>query len=148
MQCNTVLILVFLSVYFIDYAITVVPVFPPLPLSTQYHPSLQHSSHPLSSCPWVVHVSSLASPFPILFLTSPCLFCTYHFYFLFPVPFPPFFPFLLPADNSPNDLHAYDCVPVLAVCLIYICFCFLDLIVDSCDFVVMLMFIILIFFLS
>ena len=25
---------------------------------------------PLSSCPWVVHISSLASPFPILFLTS------------------------------------------------------------------------------
>ena len=69
--------------------------FPPLFSSALHHFSHQHST-PLSSCPWVVHVSSLASPFPILFLTSPCLFCTYHFYFLFPVPFPPFFPFLLP----------------------------------------------------
>ena len=25
----------------------------------------------LSSCPWVIHISTLASPFPILFLTSP-----------------------------------------------------------------------------
>ena len=32
----------------------------------------------LSSCPWVVHISYLVSPFPILFLISPCLFCTYH----------------------------------------------------------------------
>ena len=32
----------------------------------------------LSLCPLVVHISSLASPFPILFLTSLCLFCTYH----------------------------------------------------------------------
>ena len=39
---------------------------------------------PFSSCPWVVHISSLASPFPILFLTSPCLFCTYNLcFFLF-----------------------------------------------------------------
>ena len=28
----------------------------------------------LSSCPWFVRISSPASPFPILFLTSPCLF--------------------------------------------------------------------------
>ena len=33
--------------------------------------SLPHPHSPLGSCPWVVHVSSLASPFPILFLTSP-----------------------------------------------------------------------------
>ena len=26
------------------------------------------------SCPWVVHISSLASTFPILFLTSPAYF--------------------------------------------------------------------------
>ena len=31
----------------------------------------------LHSCLWVVHISSLASPFPILLLTSCCLFCTY-----------------------------------------------------------------------
>ena len=43
----------------------------------------------LSSCPWVVHISSLVSPFPILFLTPPRhLFYAYQLCFLFPVPFP------------------------------------------------------------
>ena len=51
-------------------------------------PSALHHPPTLSSCPWVVHVSSLVSPFPILLLTSPCLFCTYLLCFLFPVPFP------------------------------------------------------------
>ena len=45
-----------------------------------------------SSCPWVVHISSLASPFPILFLTFPCPFSTYHLCYLFPVTFPPLSP--------------------------------------------------------
>ena len=71
----------------------------------------------LSSCPWVIHISSLASPFPILFLTSPCLFCTYHVFFLLPVPFPPFSP--LPADNSPCDLYFCESVPVLVVSLVH-----------------------------
>ena len=44
---------------------------------------------PYSSCPWVIVISSLASPFPILFLPSPCLFSIYHLCYLFPVPFPP-----------------------------------------------------------
>ena len=74
-------------IYFIDYAITVVsfssPLYSPLPC-TSFPPSFPH----LSSCPWVIHVSSLASPFPILFLTSPCLFSTYRLCYLFPVPFP------------------------------------------------------------
>ena len=51
---------------------------------------------PLSSCPWVIHISSLVSPFPILFLTSPCLFCTYHLCYLFSVPFPPSTPLTPP----------------------------------------------------
>ena len=67
---------------------------------------------PLSSCPWVMHVSSLAFPFPILFLTSPCLFCTYRLCLLIPTPFLPFSTFRLPADNPPNDPHTYDSVPV------------------------------------
>ena len=79
---------------------------------------------PLSSCPCVVHVSSLASPFPILFLTSPCLFSTYHLCYLFSVPFPPFYPLPIPADNPPCDLHFCDSVPVLVVYLVYFWFCF------------------------
>ena len=65
----------------------------------------------LTSCPWVIHINSLASPFPILFLTSPCLFCTDHLYFLFPVPFPPFSFLPLPADNSPCALNSCESVP-------------------------------------
>ena len=126
----------FLFLYF-DYAVTVVPFF------FLSHPSLQQST-PFSSCPWFVHVSSLASPLPILFLTSPCLFCSYPLCFLIPAPFSPFFPFPLPVDNPPNDPHTCDSVPVLVVCLV--CFCFLGLAVDSCEFVI-LMFIVLIFFL-
>ena len=64
-------------------------IFSPLSSSTLYLSS-QHHPPPLSSCPWVVHISSLASPFPTLFLTSSCLFCFYHLCFLFPVPFSPF----------------------------------------------------------
>ena len=81
---------------------------------------------------------------PYIFLTSLCLFSTYQLYFMIPVPLPPFFPLPFPADNPPNDPHTCDSVPVLVVCLV--CFCFLGLAVDSCEFVI-LMFIVLIFFL-
>ena len=47
---------------------------------------------PLSTCPCVMHLSSLVSPFPILFLTSPCLFCTYQFVLLIPCTFSPILP--------------------------------------------------------
>ena len=80
-------------------------------------------AHP-PSCPWVIHISSLASPFPTLFLTFPSLFCTYHLCFLFPAPFPPSSPLSLPTDNPPCDLHFCGSVPVLAVCLVCFCFCF------------------------
>ena len=74
----------------------------------------------LSLCSWVIPVSSLASPFPILFLTSPCLFYTYQLCFLFPVPFPWFSPFPLPTGNPPCDLHFCDSGPVLVVCLAFV----------------------------
>ena len=95
----------------------------------------------LSSCPWVAHMRSLASPFPILFLTSSCLFCTYQLCFLVPEPFSLFSLFSLSADNPPKDLHIYGSVPVIVVCLGF----FLDSVVDSCEFVAFLMFIVLIF---
>ena len=125
-------------IYLIDYAITVVPFPPFIPL---------HPAHPLpptfprfSSCPWVVHTSSLASLFPILFLTSPVYFLPTiyaslgsqasaqstepcqpgpHLCFLVPVPFTPFSPLPLPSDNPPCDLHFCDSVPVLVVCLVF-----------------------------
>ena len=70
---------------FIDYAITVVP-FSPVH-STPSCPPLPSPIPPHSSCPWVIHISSMASTFPILFLPSPCLFSTYHLCYLFSVPF-------------------------------------------------------------
>ena len=85
-------------------------------------PPLPPAFSRFSSCPWVIHVSSLASAFPILFLMSSCLFFIYHLCFLFPVPFPSFFPLLLPTDNPPCDLHFCDSVPVLVVGLV--CFHF------------------------
>ena len=77
---------VFKNIYFIDYAITVIPVFPltPPPTATP----ITYSNPPLSSCPWFMHVSSLVTPLPILFLSSFCLFCTYQFVLLNPCTFP------------------------------------------------------------
>ena len=97
-----------------------------------------------SSCPWVIHISSSASTFPILFLTSPCLFSTYHLCYLFPVPFPHFSPSL--ADNPPCDLHFCGSVPVLVV---YFVFGFvLGLVVNNCEFVILLFIFFISFFLD
>ena len=67
------------------------PIFPLYSLPP-YTP-LPSTFPPLTSCPWVIHIGSLASPFPILSLTSPCLFCTCHlcclFLYLFPHSHPP-----------------------------------------------------------
>ena len=79
---------------------------------------------PYSSCPWVIHLSSLASTFLTLFLPSPCLFSTYHLCYLFSVPFPQLSPSFSPVDNPPCDLHFCGSVPVLVVCLVCSCFCF------------------------
>ena len=108
-------------------------------------PPLLPSFPLLSSCPWVVHVSSLASTFPILFLTSPYPLCTYHLCFLFPVTFTPFFPLSLPAGNPACDFHFCDSSPVVVVCLV--CFRFFSFpLVDSFEFVVTLLFTVLIIF--
>ena len=45
--------------------------------STQ-QPLLCQSSHSYS-CPWFMHISPLATPFPMLYFTSPWLFCNYLF---------------------------------------------------------------------
>ena len=54
--------LTFFKVYFIDYAISVFPIFPLQPV-----PPTPPAFPPLSSCPRVVHISSLSSVFPIPF---------------------------------------------------------------------------------
>ena len=88
------------------------------------NPCLQHPH--LSTCPWVIHISSWASSFTMLFLPSPCLFCTtnyasYSLYFHTHSPPAPF-----PTDEHPWDPHIYYSVPVPVVFLV--CFCFLGLV--------------------
>ena len=108
-------------IYFIYYAIIVVPFFLPF-IFLHLVPRFPSSFLLISSCSWVIHVSSSASPLLTLFLTSPCLFCSYYLCFLFPVPFPPFSS--LSTDNPPCDLYFCDSVQVLVVCLVHFCFCF------------------------
>ena len=120
--------------------------FPPSLHSILPTPSLPHS--PLySSCPWVIHISSLASTFPILFLTSPCVFSTYHLCYLLSVPFLPLSPSHSSVDNPPCDPHFYDSVSSSS-CLLSLVFVlsFLVSVVDSCEFVIFLLFVGLIFF--
>ena len=59
-----------------------------------------------------------------------------------PCTFPLILSLPLPTDNPVNDLLNYDSIPILVVCLV----CFLDSVADSCEFVAILMFIVLIFF--
>ena len=96
------------------------------PLFTPLHPihPLPPTFPPYSSCPQVIHISSLASTFPILFLPSPCLSSTYHLCYLFSVPFPPLPPSHSPVDNPPCEIYFCGSVPVLFVCLVCFCFCF------------------------
>ena len=111
----------FFKIYFIDYAITVVPFLP----FTPPHPAhpLPPTFPPYSSCPWVIHISSSASTFPILFLPPPVYFLptiygTYSLYLS------PLSRSHSPIDNPPCDLLLYGSVPVLVVCLVCSCFCF------------------------
>ena len=100
-------------IYFIDYAITDVP-FSPLYSPPPWTP-LSPTFPLFSLCPWVVYIRSLASTFPILFLTSPCLSSTYHLCYFFST-FSPSLPTHSPADNPPCDLYFCDSVPVFVVC--------------------------------
>ena len=86
-------------------------------------------------------ITSLASPFPVLFLTSRCLFCAYQLCFLFPVPFSSILPLPLPTNNPPCDLHFCDSVLVLVVCFLFY-LCLLSSVVDGSVFVVFLLFIV------
>ena len=109
----------------------------PPPPSTHY--SLRQSSHH-HSCPWVMPISFLATLFPILYCTSPLLFCNYLFVLLnslisSSIPHTP-----LPSGNHQNALCIHDSVSVLLICLV----CFLDSIVDRYIFIAILLFIFLI----
>ena len=115
--------------------------FPPCPPPFNNPHSLSLSPHHCS-CPWVIHVSSLATPFPILEFISHGYSVTTYLYFLIPSPLHPFSPTPLPSGNHQNVFCIYDSTSVLPVCLV----CFLDSIVHRYIFFAILLFIVLIFY--
>ena len=107
----------FLSIFLI--MLLQLPHFSPHYPLIQYPQSL-HYPPLLSSCLWVIHVSSFTSPFPILLLISSYFVPTsYAAYSLYLFPHSP--PHLLPIDNPLCDLYFSDSVPILVVGLV--CFC-------------------------
>ena len=133
---NLELLLIF-KLYSFEYIIMVIPIFSQLPPSTQQPLSLMQSPHHCS-CPWVMCVSSLVTPFPRLYFTFPWLFCNY---FLIPSPLhqsthTPH----LKCTNHQNALCICDSVSVILVLFV----CFLDSIVDKYVFIAILL--LLIFF--
>ena len=134
-QVRTLYFLIFL--YFIDYAITVVLILPLGPPPPSIPLSLRQLPH-YCTCPWVMCISSLATPFPILYFTSTWLFCHYLCILLntltsspIPSPLHPFPHTSLSSGNCQNTLCIHDSVSVLLVCLV----CFLDSIVDTYVFI-------------
>ena len=119
----------FIKLYFIDYAIKLVLILPlcPPPLGIPY--SLRSSPHHCS-CPWVMHISSLVSPFPILHFTSPWLFCNYLFVLLNPftsspiLPHPPSNLFIFKLWHFNYDVSWSE---PLCIHLVWDSLCFLDL---------------------
>ena len=100
------------------------PDFPPLSSSTQ-HPPLPKAISPPWFMSWVLCISSLATPFPILHFTSPRLFCNFLLVLHNPLTSHPVSYNSLPSGNHRNTLLIHDSVSVLLVCLD----CFLDSIV-------------------
>ena len=87
------------------------PLYPPLPctsLPAAFSPRLVHVHGSYIKVLWLLHF--------LYYFNLPLSFCTYQLCFLFPVPFPPFFPFPLLTVNPPCNLHFCDSVPVLGVC--------------------------------
>ena len=114
------------------------PFATPLP-TTPY--SLRQSPHH-GSCPWVIHINSLATQFHILYCTSPWLFCNYLFVLTNPPTSLPILHTLLPSGNNQNSLCIHDSVSVLA-CLDFF---FLHSVVDRFVVFAIFLFIVLIFF--
>ena len=102
--------------------------------------SLRQSPHHFS-CAQVMHLSSSAAPFPLLYFISLWLFSNYLFVLLNPLTSSPIPPHPLPIDNHQNALHLHDSVSV-RFCLV----CFLDSTVDRYVFIAILLFIVWICF--
>ena len=125
--------------YFIDYVITVVQFFLMAP-STQ-HPSLPQAILTPLLMSMDMHISSLATPFPILYFTAPWLFCNYLFVLLKSFISLPIIPHPSPIWQPwKPSRYPWLC---LCSCLLSL---FLDSIVDRYVFIAILLFITLMFF--
>ena len=98
--------------------------FSPFILSTQYPPTLKQSPHHCS-CPCVMCISSVATPLPILYFTSPWVFCNYLCVLLNPLTSSPFPYTCLPSGNHQNALCLHD--SVCSSCLLSLFFWFIFL---------------------
>ena len=79
------------EIYFIDFAIIIVP-FSPLYSLQPCTPPPTSNLLLLSSCPWIIHISSLASPFPVLSLSTSLSILYLSFVLLIPCTFSPVLP--------------------------------------------------------
>ena len=103
-------IFVFL-LYFVDYAVTVAPIFPALS-SIQHRPLTQAVPTPLFMS--MVHcMDSLTAPFPILYFISTWLFYNYLFVLPNPLTSSPILPYPLPSGNHQNHLCIHDSVSLV-----------------------------------
>ena len=120
-QCS-LLTLFFKKIYFLKYILLIIslqlshffPLCPPPPgicIPSNNHPQFMSMGHAYKFFGYSIFCTILNIP-PFYFIPT-------NLYYLIPAPFPPVFLFLLPADNPPNDLHIYDSVPVLLVCLVF-----------------------------
>ena len=129
----------FLKLYFIDYVITVVPIFSPLPHLYQAIHSLRQFPHQYS-CPWVICVSCLATLFPIQYFTSPWYCVTTYLYFLIPSPLHLFSP-------TPSHLATIKTLTISMILSVLVCLvCFFRFTFDRYVFNAILLFLVLIFF--
>ena len=107
------------KVYFIDYVITVFPIFP-------FCPSSACTPNPPAFPPLVhvhgLYICSLSSLFPIPFFTSPCLFYAYKLRFFFPLPFHPYSSPPSPYRKS-SMWYPFLWFGSCSSCLLSICFC-------------------------
>ena len=97
-----------LSIVLLQFSLT----FTSLSPSTPYPHTLWQS--PFSSCLWIMRISSLATPFPILFLISLCLFCNYLFVLPNPCTFPP--------NSLPSPSHLVA-IQMISIFMILFLFC-------------------------
>ena len=131
--------IILVSNYILLIILLYMPKIFPLSASTQDLPLPQTMPTPLFISMGIMHISSLATPFPILYFTSPWLFCNYLFVpntlTWLPIPL-----HVLPIWQSSKCSLYHDsaCVHVFLVC-------FLDSIVDRYIFIAILLLVVLTF---